>query len=351
MFGTPADMAVSEAYLKGVHDFDVKTAYDTMRRTALTGVPPDSRFSGRHGLQWYLSLGYCPDDKMGKSVAATLEYAWADHSLSLLASALGHAEDADLFARYAHSYRNVWNPQSRFFHPRDSKGIFFNDLQPDLITYLDFNQHHTRAYVEGSARQWRWAVPFDAERFVETTGPPEVFASELEQYFSGSTRRLGSWNPGPNYWHGNEPYFHAAYLFIDAGRPDLTQKWVRRVLDNKYADNYVGLDGNDDCGTLSAWYVFSALGLYPVAGTTRYWIGAPIFEEARLRLSPLHLLTILAENNPEKNPYVHRVWLNDQPLDRFWLDHAEIAEGGTLRFLMGSEPLLPQEDAFATNER
>ena len=338
MFGTPADMAVSEAYLKGVRDFDIEAAYRAMRFTATEGVPPDCRFSGRHGLEWYMQLGYCPSDKMDKSVAATFEYSWADHSLGLLAGALGMGDDAEMFSSRAGNYRNLWNPQSRFFHPRDSRGVFAPTLKPYLLTYMDFKMEHTAAYCEGSAMQWRWAAPFDGPGLVSVIGGSGIFVEELEAYMEGSKKRLGNWNPGPYYWHGNEPYFHAPYLFNDAGRPDLTQKWVRWVLENKYDDTYVGLDGNDDCGTLSAWYVLSAAGLYPIAGTTRYWVGAPLFDRADLRMGAGATLTVIAENNSPDNLYVQRFWLNDTPRECTWIDHDDIANGGVLRFEMGPAP-------------
>lgn len=182
--------------------------------------------------------------------------------------------------------------------------------------------------------------PFDPEGLINTIGGKEVFVRELEDYLSKTKKRLGNWNPGPYYWQGNEPYFHAAYLFNDAGRPDLTQKWVRYLLENKHNDDYIGLDGNDDCGTLSAWYVLSAVGLYPIAGTTRYWIGSPLFEQVNLRMDAGVTLIVVAENNAADNPYIQQLWLNDVPLERFWLDHSEIATGGVLRFKMGPEPAL-----------
>lgn len=337
MFGTPADMTVTEAYLKGIRDFDIETAYAFLRRTALEGAPPGSGFDGRSGLESYLQYGYCPDDKMSKSVACTLEYAWADHSLSLLAEALGKTEDAALFAEHAQFYRNLWNPQTRHFQPRDSQGNFVEPFRSDIQTYMDFNQKYTRSYVEGSAEQWRWSVPFDPKGLIELVGNNEIFVQELADYMNRTNPVLGGWNPGPYYWHGNEPFFHAAYLFNEAGRPDLTQKWVRKILEEKYDTSYVGLDGNDDCGTMSAWYVFSAIGLYPVAGTTKYWLGSPLFDRAELKLTPTATLTIIAENSPAKHYLVDNVFLNDVPLNRTWLDHNEIANGGTLRFVMRGE--------------
>jgi predicted alpha-1,2-mannosidase len=276
---------------------------------------------------------------MAETVSSTLEYAWSDYAIALLAKELGYADDAATFGKHAQSYKNLWNPATQFFQPKDSQGNFQKeeDFRPLLQTYVDFGRKYTRDYVEGSAMQWRWAVPFDAEGLISLFKSREFFVSELENYMANSTPVVGAFNPGGYYWHGNEPYIHAAYLFNDAGRPDLTQKWVRWILNTKYADDYVGLDGNDDGGTLSSWYVFSALGFYPVAGTTKYWIGAPLFDKAEVRIGG-KLLTVIAENNTPENMYVQKVWLNDILLERTWFTHDEIAQGGTLRFEMGPTP-------------
>ena len=148
---------------------------------------------------------------------------------------------------------------------------------------------------------------------------------------------MGAWNPRPYYWHGNEPDIHAAYLFNEAGRPDLTQKWVRWILDHKYDTTYKGLDGNDDGATLSAWYIFSSLGFYPIAGSDVYQIGAPLFRKAEVKIGE-NILLIEAENWSAENQYVRKIWLNDTLLNRNWIKHAEIANGGVLRFEMAAEP-------------
>lgn len=339
MFGTPSDLTVSEAYLKGVQDFDVETAYAAMRRTAFEGPPPGSRFSGRGGLEWYIQYGYCPTDKMKKAVSATLEYGYEDHALSLFARALGHDADADILARRAQSYRNTWNPETQFFQPKDTAGVFQKEFRPFLLSYVDFGEKYTKDYVEGSAMQWRWFVPHDGQGLMSLFRSPEYFVSELEMLFTKSKQRLAPWNPGPYYWHGNEPGISSVYLFNAAGRPDLTQKWVRWILETKYEDNYVGLDGNDDGGTLSAWYVLSAMGFYPIAGTTRYELGAPLFDKAEINMGE-KVLTVEAANQSPENMFVQRVTLNGAPLDRTWFEHDEIAGGGTLRFEMGPTPAL-----------
>lgn len=338
MFGTPADMVVAETYLKGIRDFDVETAYRAMRSTAL-GKPTKSRFSGRDGIEDYLKYRYCPSNAVSGSVAKTLEYSYADHAISLLAEALGHREDATLFAAHSRFYRNLWNPITQYFQPLNTQGEFDNAFRPLLLTYLDRGGKYTRAYVEGSALQWRWGAPFDAEGLINLFRSRDYFVKELDDFFEHSVPEVGH-NPNAYYWHGNQPDIYAAYLFNAAGRPDLTQKWVRWILDVKYGDQENGLDGNDDGGTLSAWYVLSSLGLFPTAGSDVYQLASPVWKRAEIQMGK-HRLTIIAENAGPKNVYVQKVSLNDKPLDRRWLKHAEIANGGTLRFEMSSSSPAP----------
>ena len=337
MLGTPADILIAEAYLKGIRDFDVEKAYQAMRRTALAPTPPGAAFSGRQGVDRYLQYGYCPAGLVERSVSRTLEFAWADQAISLLAEALGHHEDSVLFREHALFYRNLWNTNTQYFQPRDAQGKFIEPFKPLLLTYLDRGEKFTKDYVEGSALQWRWGAPYDAAGMISLFKSREYFVEELDNFFAKADPAMGAWNPGPYYWHGNQPDIHAAYLFNDAGRPDLTQKWVRWILDNKYGDRYDGLDGNDDGGTLSAWYVLSALGLYPVAGSDKYQLGAPLFERAEVKLKQQPLV-IVAENYATNHPYARQVWLNDVPLDRSWISHAEIEKGGVLKFAMSPEP-------------
>lgn len=339
MLGTPADMVVAGSYLKGMRDFDVETAYRAMRETALGATPRGAAFSGREGVEHYLEYGYCPAEKMREAVARTMEFAWSDHAVAVLAEALGYAEDAALFREHSEYYRNLWNPETQYFQPRDSQGAFVEAFKPLLLTYLDRSGEFTNDYVEGSALQWRWAAPFDAQGLISLFESREYFVDELNDFFALADPTMGAWNPGSYYWHGNEPDMHSAYLFNEAERPDLTQKWVRWIMDNKYGDGYAGLDGNDDAGTLSAWYVFSALGFYPIAGTDVYQLGAPLFEKARVKLGESRL-DIVAENYAPERMYVRKVWLNDTPLDRTWIRHAEIEKGGVLRFEMSSDPAL-----------
>jgi len=337
MLGTPADILIADTYLKGIRDFDVEKAYAAMRRTALAPTPPGSAFSGRQGVDRYQEYGYCPAGLVERSVSRTLEFAWADDAISRLAEALGHQEDAKLFRDHSHFYRNLWNTNTQYFQPRDVQGKFVEPFDPLLLTYMDRKGRLTRDYVEGSALQWRWAAPFDAEGLISLFKSREYFVEELEIFFAKSDPAMGAWNPGSYYWHGNQPDIPAAYLFNAAGRPDLTQKWSRWILDNKYGESYDGLDGNDDAGTLSAWYVFSALGFYPVAGSDKYELGSPLFEKAEVSLAGKPLV-IVAQNYATNRPFVEKIYLNDIALDRTWIRHSEIEQGGTLRFEMSSKP-------------
>jgi predicted alpha-1,2-mannosidase len=274
---------------------------------------------------------------MDEAVSKTLEYAYADDAISKLATALGYEDDAKLFKEHSKYYRNVWNPETQYFHPRNSSGEFTEKFKPLKLTYLDFSGKYTDDYVEGSALQWRWALFFDPEGLISLFDSKEYFVSELNDFFALSDSTLGRWTPGSYYWHGNEPDIHAAYLFNSAGRPDLTQKWVRWIMDNKYSAVYYGIEGDDDAGTLSSWYVFSALGFFPVAGSDIYQLGAPIFKKAEIKIGD-NTLTIIAENYSPENIYVNKVWLNGKPLNRTWFKHSEIADGGELKFEMSRTP-------------
>jgi predicted alpha-1,2-mannosidase len=329
MFGTPADIMLTDTYLKGIHNFDVEAAYQAMRKAAL-GPPRNSRFSGRAGIEDYLKFGYCPSDLMKQSVARTLEYSYADHCIARLAAALGHAEDAALFAKHALSYRQLWNPQTQYFQPRDSHGAFAEDFRPLLLTYLDRGGKYTHAYVEGSALQWRWGVPFDAPALISLFKSKEYFVDELEQFFSHSAPQVNV-QPNAYYWHGNQPDLYSVYLFNAAGRPDLTEKWVHWILEHKYGDQENGLDGNDDGGTISAWYVLSSLGIFPTAGSDRYELVSPLWKRAEIKLGD-HRLVITRDPKAANPPAPERVRLNGAVLDRTSIAHKEIVNGATLSF-------------------
>ncbi|MBD3377580.1 hypothetical protein GF406_21305 [candidate division KSB1 bacterium] len=334
MLGTPADIVIAETWLKGIRDVDIDTAYKKMLATATGPTPESAAFSGREGIGHMLDHGYCPSDRMSEAVARTVEFGWADHSLALLARDLGDTSQAAWFAERSRAYQNLWNPETQFLEPRDSQGDFSTPFKPLKLTYLDSRGEITDDYVEGSAWHWRFSPFYDGKGLVSLFSSSEAFVRELERFFEGSRDKLGYWKPDAYYWHGNEPCIHAAYLFNDAGRPDLARQWVRWVLETKYDDGFTGLDGNDDAGTLSAWYVFSALGFYPVAGTDRYHLGLPLFEYAAIKVGNGRTLEIEVENFTPDNLRVSGIRLNSLELNRTWITHEEIVEGGVLRFVL-----------------
>lgn len=337
MLGSASDIVISEAYQKGICDFDVEFAFQSMKKTALASTSRGAAFSGRRGNDDCVKYGFCPADSMEQAVSRTLEYAWSDYSIGLLAEKLGHEEDAKLFRELSMNYKNVWNPETQHFHPRNADGTFVNEFDPLLLTYLSGDDSFTNDYVEGSAMQWRWAPFFDAEGLIDLFESKDYFIHELDQFFEKGEPAIGNWNPGSYYWHGNEPDIHTPYMFNYVGRPDLTQKWTRNIIDTKYTNRYDGLDGNDDGATLSSWYVFSALGFYPIAGTDIYQLGAPLFEEAEIDLG-VAKLKVIADNYAPDHIYVKQVWLNGTTLDRTWFTHDEIINGGTLKFEMSKTP-------------
>jgi len=339
MFGSPADMVVAETYLKGIAEFDVEAAYAFMKKVSDEVMAPGR--DGRSHVDAYNRYGYLPADIETKgSVSSTLEYAWADASIALLAEALGKDE-----AEIAHyrdksmNYKNLFDPSVKYFRARNSDGTWVSPFSPLVSSY--YNEMlfmFPKAYAEGSAQHYRWSVPQDPQGLIGLFGSKEYFVKELDKFMRGASRNMAALDPGPGYWHGNQHNLHAIYMFNEAGRPDLTQKWARWALTERYGTGPDGLDGNDDAGTLSAWYVLSALGIYPVAGTDRYWLGAPIVDEARLQLKG-GVLTVKAVNQGAKNVYVKSVTFNGAALDpRETFPHELIENGGTLEFTMADKP-------------
>jgi predicted alpha-1,2-mannosidase len=328
MIGTSADIAIADAWLRGVRDFDVEAAFRAAMKTAEAPTPPGAGYAGRRGVDRYIELGWVPNDEVGDAASRTIEFSWADGALANLARALGHDGEARRLEARSHYWKNLWDPKRRFLRGRDADGSF---------AWLFSEALWTSEWTEGNARQWLWAPLHDADELVRQLGGPEPFAKRLERFFERSRGRRSTLLPAGGYWHGNEPDIHAAYLFSWAGRPDLTQRWVRWVMGRSYADAPAGLDGNDDCGTLSAWYVWSAAGIYPVAGSARYVLGAPRFPRMTLR-RPGGDLTVRCQGDPETQLYVKAVTLNGEPLTRPFLKHGQIAGASELVFTLSSEP-------------
>ncbi|MBI2891645.1 MAG: glycoside hydrolase family 92 protein [Nitrospirae bacterium] len=340
MVGSPADFVIAESYLKGVRDFDVETAYEKMKLIAESPPPPGAKGSGRNGIRDCIEVGYCPADRMGGSVSLTQEYAYADFAIALLAGALGRSEDRDRSLERSLRYRLLWDPQTEFFRPRTTSGAW---ADPDRFDPDGILQDH---YVEGNAWQYLWLAPHDVRGLVELFGGGDALLAKLDRFFelsrastpqalvSGSARYV---MPDPYYWHGNEPDMHAAYVYTLTGRPSRGVPWIRWILETKYSDGPDGLNGNDDAGTLSAWYVFSAIGLYPLAGTDIYLVGSPVFERAVVN-RPDGLWTLDAPGAAPDRPFVQSARLGNRRLARPWLRHADLQAHRLLRLEMGVDP-------------
>jgi predicted alpha-1,2-mannosidase len=237
------------------------------------------------------------------------------------------------------TYKNLFNPETKYFQPRNADGSWQEPFYPNITSYYDeiLMRKYADDYCEGGPRHWRWTAPHDPAGLIALFGT-DYFISELEDFLADASKNRAALDPGSGYWQGNQHDIHAPYLFDEALRPDLTQKWVRWALTERHSTDVNGLDGNDDGGTLSAWYIFSAIGFYPVAGTDRYLIGAPIVDRAEVNMGSGKTLTVVAENQSLTNMYVQKVFLNGTKLLTPSLKHADIKDGGTLVFTMGSLP-------------
>ena len=298
MIGTHADSVIAEAYIKGVNDFDAETAYEGMRRHATQPVPN----AGRSDMEHYTTLGYCTTDNTSKAPSKTLEYVYDDYCVGVMARELGYEADADMFFQRARNYAHLWDPKTRFFRGKDSAGNWFQPFSP--------RWPFAEEYVEGDAWHYLWFVPHDVPGLMDLFGGTEPYIAKLTAFFQEASVRPDTFLPDVYYWHGNEPDIHSVYMFNEAGRPDLCAKWVRWIMETKYRDAPDGIDGNDDGGTLSSWYVFSSLGFFPMNPCDgRYMIGSPLFEEAVLHL-PGGDLVVRTANNEGENIYVQSASLN-----------------------------------------
>jgi predicted alpha-1,2-mannosidase len=330
MIGTPADMVISESYLKGITDFDVETAFAAMKEHA-TGPVANS---GRDGIEYYMDIGYVPADQVGGSVSHTQEFCIADAAIAALAKVLGKTQDAADFTARSLNYKNHWDPSTQFMRGKNQDGSWY---EPDeKFTPLDWNADY---YTEGDAWQYLWLAPHDPQGLLDLFGSADAMGDKLEEFFATpEPENPEGIFPPRYYWHGNEPDIHAAYLFNEVGRPDRAQHWVRHILETRYHAEAAGIPGNDDLGTMSSWYVFSSSGFYPIAGLTHYYIGSPLFEEITFQLGGGRTLVVKAKNADYENKYIQSAKLNGEALDITRFDHQDIKDGGVLELKMGDTP-------------
>jgi predicted alpha-1,2-mannosidase len=340
MIGYHAVPVIYDAYRKGFRGFDAALAYQAMRDTAR---------SGRNGQDEYQKLGYvaAATGQGRQATARTLEFAYDDWCIAQMARALGRTDDVATFTRRSRSYAATYDPATGFFRGKTAGGSFRDPFDPKAVSFDDF--------TEANAWQYLFFVPHDVPGMIELFGGRPSFIRRLDELFDADSD-VGNYLIDVSgllgqYSHGNEPCHHVAYLYALAGAPFKTAQRVRQILLTQYDNTPDGLDGNDDCGQISAWYVWSALGLYPVnpAGGI-YVIGSPLVEKATIRLDPQYYaggsFTMIAYNVSKQNGYVQSAKLNGQALNRPWITHEELVQGGTLELDMG---ILPNKSWGAGN--
>jgi predicted alpha-1,2-mannosidase len=332
MIGYHSVSVIADAIVKGnLTGPDAERALQAAVQTAKTKY--------YDGLEYYMKTGYVPEDKNSSSVSKTLEYAYDDWAIAQAARKLNRGDIYKEFIARSGNWKNVYDASTGYMRPRMSSGEFGKNFDP-LKT-------EGQGFIEGNSWNYSLYVPHDPEQMIAMMGGKKKFAAHLDELFTmhlpdeffAETEDITREGIIGGYVHGNEPSHHVAYLYNWTDEPWKTQERVRMILKHQYHAAPDGLGGNDDCGQMSAWYIFSALGFYPVApGSDRYEIGSPAVRTATIRLENGRTLTIEAKGQGEKNVYVSKVLVNGRPLNRRYLTHAELTAGGTIVFVMSDQP-------------
>jgi predicted alpha-1,2-mannosidase len=346
MIGNNSASVLVDAYLKGVKVDDVETLYKGLIHGS-ENVHPKVRSTGRLGHEYYNRLGYVPYDvRVRENTARTLEYAYNDWCIYRMATALNRPrEEIDLYARRAMNYRNVFDPATNLMRGRKENGEFMAPFSP--LKWGD-------AFTEGNSWHYTWSVFHDPQGLIDLMGGRNAFVGMLDSVFTvpplfdesyyrqviHEIREMQIMNMG-NYAHGNQPIQHMIYMYNYAGQPWKAQYWLRRVMDQLYQATPDGYCGDEDNGQTSAWYVFTALGFYPVCpGTDQYILGAPLFRSATLTFANGKTMRIIAEDNGPKTPYVHSLALNGSSYTKNYVTHADLHNGGSMTYRMSTVPNL-----------
>jgi predicted alpha-1,2-mannosidase len=330
MIGYHSVPVIADAFLKGFTGFDPEEALNAMVKSGMQ----DTR-----GLNYYKKLGFIPSRKENESVSKALEYAYDDWCISTMARQMGKTKIADEFTQRAYNYRNHFDPSTRFMRGKYENGEWKVPFDPL------YSEHRFDDYTEGNAWQYTWFVPQDVKGLIELMGGREGFVEKLDSLFEIKEAVRGKNSSADisgligQYAHGNEPSHHIAYLYNYAGVPWKTQFMVRRILKEMYHNNPNGLSGNEDCGQMSAWYILSSMGFYPVNPAEGvYVIGSPLFDKVSFNPGSGRNFEIIVHNNSDKNVYIQSVKLNNEALNRSFIYHEEILEGGVLEITMGEQP-------------
>ena len=329
MIGIQSVPVIADAILKGIKGFNYEHAYQAMKA---------SMMSDYKGLSYVTELKHIPADKENESVAKGLEYAIADWGVAQVAQKLGKAEDYEYFSKRALAYQNYWDKDTHFFRGKKQDGSWVTPFSPVHST------HRNDAYCEGNGWQYTWLVPHDVKGLISLFGSKEAFAAKLDSLFVVNADLGDAASPDISgligqYAHGNEPGHHTVYLYSFVGQQWKTAEKVDYILSHMYSDLPDGLQGNEDCGQMSSWYIFSALGFYPVNPSDgMYFFGRPIFDKAVLKLPENKKFEIYVNNNSLQSKYIQSVELNGQPYSKLYISHKDIIDGGTLVFNMGEQP-------------
>jgi predicted alpha-1,2-mannosidase len=321
---------IADAILKDIKGFDYNLAYEAMKKSAYQKI---------RGTPAYIQYGYVPQDKHGWSVTMTLEYAFDDWCIAQVAKKLNQISDYNLFMQRAQSYKVLFDSSTGFMRAKDSNGKFIEPFDP-LLSEHGFDGQ----YIEGTAWQHSFFVPHDVEGLAKLYGGKENLVKKLDDLFMAPSELHGENTSADvsgligQYAHGNEPSHHIIYMYTALGHPQKTAKWVKVVTDSMYKTGPDGLTGNDDCGQMSAWYIWSALGMYPMNPSAgQYVFGLPLIKNASITLPNKKILTIQTiENKSTKlsEKYVSSVYLNNRKLTNGFITHQEILEGGILKFIL-----------------
>jgi predicted alpha-1,2-mannosidase len=321
---------IADAILKDIKGFDYNLAYEAMKKSAYQKI---------RGTPAYIQYGYVPQDKHGWSVTMTLEYAFDDWCIAQVAKKLNQISDYNLFMQRAQSYKVLFDSSTGFMRAKDSNGKFIEPFDP-LLSEHGFDGQ----YIEGTAWQHSFFVPHDVEGLAKLYGGKENLVKKLDDLFMAPSELHGENTSADvsgligQYAHGNEPSHHIIYMYTALGHPQKTAKWVKVVTDSMYKTGPDGLTGNDDCGQMSAWYIWSALGMYPMNPSAgQYVFGLPLIKNASITLPNKKILTIQTiENKSTKfsEKYVSSVYLNNRKLTNGYITHQEILEGGILKFIL-----------------
>jgi predicted alpha-1,2-mannosidase len=342
MIGDHPAVVILDAWMKGIRDFDTEKAWEAVRKNAMETPPADHLSHGRVGLVYYMKYGYIPYNAIRESVSRTLEYSFNDWCVAQLAKNLGKTDDYNMFIKRAANYRNVIDRETGLARPKDSTGAWLTPFNPTFI-----GRGKDRHYTEANAWQYTWFVPHDIKGLIGIEGSRENFVAKLDTLFTMSSDIQSTVSDVTGligqYAHGNEPSHHTLYLYNYAGAPWKTQAMARKVMDELYNPGPAGLCGNEDMGQMSAWYVLSAIGMYPVAPGQNVWaIGSPLFSKVTVTTGKPYYkgnsFTIEAVDNSIKNKYIQSATLDGKPWDKPWFSQDLIRDGGVLKFKMGPEP-------------